>query len=322
LLIAQDATAGTASLVLIPSRLVTQFPGFGDGVFGDALKLGGPQLAADTLANKLEVQVDDTWVLTRDGLETLVDAVGPVSVDVDVDVKPTTGGDGTPVLSPGVQQLGGEAASGFALFGVPEENELDRVARLQLVLDGVLDKLPATAQEIAAQLPTGDASKSTDPARVAEALRLLGAARRAGSLNYVALPVLDIDTGSDTKNYRLDQKGVAALQAGDLAGSVPPNEWRPENRVVVRNGVGTAGLGQSVTRRLNTGGFVVVESGNADEFGFAQTVVEVFDSGERAMAAGRAVAALLGMSDEVVEVSNVEQSVADVIVTVGADYKP
>jgi hypothetical protein len=298
-------------------------PGFGDGVFGTALHLGGPQLAADTIGNQLGVLVDGTWTLAPAGLTALVDAFGPVNVDVDVEVHPAKSGDGTPVLSAGVQPLDGAAASGFALYQGADEEDLDRTARLQLVLDGVLGALPKTAAEIAAKLPAEPASQSSlAPPRLAETLRELAVTKASGKLTENVLPVLDIDTGADQKTYRLDTKGVAPILSTDLAGSVPANAFRPSNRVIVRNGVGTAGLGQSVTRKLNAGGFVVVQSGNADSFGNPQTVVQVFDSGTRAADEGRAVAALLGVSDEAVEVSDENQSVADVTVIVGADYQP
>ncbi len=322
-LIAVDAEAGTASMTLVPSRLITQMPGYGDGVFGSALHLGGPQLAADTIGNQLGVLVDGTWTLTPQGLAALVDGLAPVSIEVDAEIGPVKSGDGAPVLSAGVQPLDGAAASGYALYQGAEETDLDRTARLQLVLDGVLDALPKEAAQITPKLPPAPASKTTlEPARLAETLRAVAEIKAAGKLTETLLPVVDIDTGAEQKTYRLDTKGLEPILTTDLAGSVPPNPYRPSNRVVVRNGVGTVGIGQGVTHKLNAGGFVVVQSGNADSFGYAATVVQVFDSSTRAGEEGRAVAALLGVSDEAVEVSDVEQSVADVIVIVGADYTP
>jgi hypothetical protein len=159
-------------------------------------------------------------------------------------------------------------------------------------------------------------------ATIAETLRRLAEARAAQKLTYTVVPVTDIDNGSDEETTRVDPEQLTALVAAELAGSVPANEFRPDNRVVVRNGVGTTGIGQSVTRRLNAAGFSVVQTGNADNFNYKTTQVLIFDSSDRSVSEGEAVAAALGLSADTVEVSDVEQSVADVIVTIGADYTP
>jgi len=185
----------------------------------------------------------------------------------------------------------------------------------------VLDKLPKTGPEITALLPAA-AVASAPPARVAETLQQLAQAKAAQKLTYKVVAVTDIDDGSDLETTRVDGPQLAALVAAELAGSVPANAYRPDNRIVVRNGVGTAGIGQTVTRRLNAAGFSVVQTGNADNFDYKTTQVLIFDSGDRAVSEGEAVAAALGLSADAVEVSDVEQSVADVIVTVGADFVP
>jgi LCP family protein required for cell wall assembly len=314
-----DSASANASLVLVPSRVLSQVPGYGSASFGEALKLGGPQLSQDTLANQLGIIVDSNWLVTQDQLAALVDAVGGVDVNVDVDL-PGGSESSNVVLSQGQQHLSGQAAAAYAVYSVPDKPELGRLTRLQAVLVGVLDALPKTSAEISPLVP---ATPSGPPrATVADTLRRLAEAKAAEKLSYKVVPVTDIDNGSDEETTRIDADQLAALIGSDLAGSVPPNAFRPDNRVVVRNGVGTAGIGQTVTRRLNAAGFSVVQTGNAENFNYKTTQVLIFDSGDRAVSEGEAVAAALGLSADTVEVSDVEQSVADVIVTVGADYAP
>lgn len=314
-LLVTDPAAASGSVILVPSRMLSQIPGHGSSVFGEALALGGVQLSQDALANQLGVVVDRAWLLKTAELAALVDSMGGVEVEVDVDL-PGGPQSSEVVLRPGRQLLGGAAAAAFATYGLEGQPELGRLTRFQVVLVAVLDKLPKTAPEIA-QLLAGAPGTA---APVAESLRLLAAARAVQKLAYKVIPVTDIDSGSDEETTRVDPDQLAALVAAELAPSVPPNAFRPENEVVVRNGVGTAGLGQSVTRRLNAVGFVVVQSGNADTFGYARSQVAIFDSTEESVQRGEAVAAALGLTPEAVEVSDLQQSVADVIVTIGADY--
>lgn len=310
-LLVTDAEAGAGAVVLVPTRMLSQVPGFGSAVFGEALKLGGddgPQLAKDTLTNQLGVIVDESWVVTASALGSLVDAVGGVDVAVDVDLP----GDATSsdvALRQGQQNLRGTEAAAFATYGVTGQPELGRLNRLQLVLAGVLDKL--------AQAPV---QTTIIPGPVADALRLLATARAAQQLSYKVVPVTDVDSGSDQETTRIDSAPLAELVASVLAGSVPANEFRPDNRVVVFNGVGNPAVGQSVTRRLNAAGFVIEKTSNADNFNYSQSQVLIFDSGDRAVARGEAVAVALGLSVDVVEASEDQQDVADVIVTIGADY--
>lgn len=317
-----DPATGIASMVLVPSRVLSQVPGYGSALFGEALKFGGAQLSADTVANQVGVIVDGTWLLSLGGLAALVDSVG--GIDVVVDVALPGGKDSSDVvLDQGQQHLGGQAAAAFATYSVAGQPELGRLTRLQLVLTAVLDVLPKTTTEIMSKLPLPEGESSGAPRTIeAESLRLLAVAKVAQKLFYKVVPVTDVDSGSDEETTRIDPAQLAELVTSTLAASVPANEFRPDNRVVVRNGVGTAGVGQTVTRRLNAAGFSVVQTGNADKFDYQRTQVLIFDSSDRSVGRGEAVAAALGLPADDVEVSDVEQSVAEVIVTVGADYAP
>ena len=323
-LFATDPATGNASIVLVPARMLSQVPGFGSASFGEALKFGGAQLANDTLANQLGVIIDDGWVATQADLAALVDGVAGVDVEVDTEL-PGGKESSDVVLRPGQQHLGGQAAAAFATYGIPGQPELGRLTRFQLVLAALLDKLPKKAAQITPLVPVPKrqaGSTATRPDAIAQSLQLLAQARAVQQLTYKPIPVIDIDNGSDTETTRADPDQLAALVQADLAGSVPANDFRPDNRIVVRNGVGTAGVGQSVTRRLNAAGFSVVQTGNADNFDYKLSQVLIFDSGDRAVSEGEAVAAALGLLADRVEVSVDQQSVADVIVTIGADYVP
>ena len=60
---------------------------------------------------------------------------------------------------------------------------------------------------------------------------------------------------------------------------------------------------------------------NKQGFGVKESVVVVFDSSDASLAKARRVASLLGLPASAVRIGTQTQSVADVIVVVGADYK-
>lgn len=316
-LLVTDRATSQASIVLIPSRFVTQIPGYGSAVFGEALRFGGPLLSKETLANQIEIIVDDALLLSPEALAALVDSVGGVTVDVDVDLP---GGDESSKITLPAgqdQHLAGPQAAAFAMYGVDGQPELGRLSRVQAVLTGVLDQLVANGVEIDSVIPT---SAATPTATVTESLRLLAKAREAQTLSYQVIPVSDIDVGDDSETTRIDTAQLTPMIAAELAGSVPLNEFRPDNRVIVFNGVGTAGIGQSVTRKLNAVGFRVVKTSNAEAFDVKTTQVLIFDNSDRTVRLGEAVARALGLAEDAVEVSDITQDAAEVLIYVGADY--
>lgn len=324
-LIATDPETGRAAVMLLPSRVLTEVPGHGDTTFGRALALGGADLSRDTLANLMGVIVDGTWTLTAPGLQAMVDEVGGVIVDVDADVtRKDKDGVTEVLLKAGAQQtLDGESAVRFATFVAPDEQELARLPRLQAVLEGLVERLPKTAPAVSALLPgTAGSVASVPPATLAEQLMALADARRREAMSPAVLPVSEVDAGGEQVTYRLEQVELDNLVQKDFAGSVPENPFGSKNRVLIRNGVGTAGLGQSVTRKLLPAGFRVVGTGNAPTFDHEKTVVLVFDSADEDVELGQRVAEVLGVSDDAVQLSDIDQTVADVIVIIGRDYKP
>ncbi|HZG95377.1 MAG TPA: LCP family protein [Mycobacteriales bacterium] len=316
-LVATDPATARASVTLLPSRIITEVPGFGDSMLGKGLALGGPDLAAETAANLLGVMVDGTWTVSPEGLAGLIDAIGGVTAEVDVEVK-TTGAGGV-TIEPGTHLLTGLEAAAFATYQGPEERELAKLPRMQAVLMAVVKAMPPTAATL---LPSAGSESSIDPAPLAEQLRLLAAAESTAAVSYAVLPVSELEFGGDEVTYKLETAEAQALVESNLAASVPESAFGRSNRVLVQNGVGTAAITRTVTKKLLPAGFRVVDSGNADSFTHQKTVVLVFDDSAESIAVGERVAEVLGLPAEAVQISTIAQTTADVIVIVGADYRP
>lgn len=319
-LLAHDPASRAGSVVLVPPQAIVPVAGTGSLTVGRALRDATADRTRNAVADALGVLVDGGWVLDQPSLVRLVDGVGGVDVDVDVPVLRQ----GRVVLQPGRQRLAGAEAVLFLTYRAPDEQEQSRLARVQHVLDALLQALPADAgkaQLLLDGLGTGSTSTLGTPA-LTELLEGLRADDTADALQYDSLPVLPIDTGTGAvSSARIDPAAARAVVDRLLAQSVPPGAREAGNRVLVLNGVGTPGLGEQVRAVLVPEGFVFVGSRNASRFGYARTQVLVPAQTSQAQALGARVAAALGLGSDAVRTTDQLGTVADVVVLVGADFR-
>ncbi len=325
-LMVYDVDNTTAGSVLVPSRLFVEGPTPGGLPFGDTVQLGETGAPGTSLADTLDVVVDDTWQVSDEMLAQLVEAVGGVLVDVDTEILQETPS-GQQVVIVGEadgQLLGPKQAVAFANYLAPEENEEARLARFGQVLAQVTQRLPEDPQELLATLErvgaTENATLSTES--LADFLLGYGDVGRGGDTSYQSLPVNTLETGGRVPALVVEAEGLERLRAGLLVDSLPPDAGGEEIVVYVQNGVGTPGIEQDAAELLRDEGYDFFNGGNASEFGREQTLVLIPDSTPASQALGDDVAATLGVPESAVQVSDQGSSIADVIVVLGADFKP
>ena len=317
-LLAHDDAVGEGVAVLVPPQVLVDVPGTGSVPLGRALATVPGTAVRNALSDLMGVTVDDGWVVDQAVLATLVDAVGGVEVDVDVQVVQGQ----AVVLSAGPQRLAGAGAVALLTYRAPGEQEQARLARVQEVLEGIVAAVPAAPQLTAVLGGLGPRSASTaPPEQLAELLLGLQSDAAADRLQVDVLPVVDLDPGGDVTAFRIDPAAASALADRLLGPSVPPGTREGGNRVLVLNGVGTPGLGESVRAKLVPAGFVFAGSDNAPRFGYATTQVLVPDATPEGQALGERVAKALGLPDLQIGTQELG-TVADVVVVVGADFRP
>ena len=223
------------------------------------------------------------------------------------------------VLNPGSARLSGQQAQLFMTYLAPGEEEQVRLARLQAVLDAVLQALPADIATLVGGLGQGSVLTAKLPQLVA-VLKALKSQTASSDVQYRSLPVVKVDAGNDEVRFRLDRDAAQQLVDELLAQSVPPGARTEGNRVLVLNGVGTPGLGESVRAKLVPAGFVYVGSRNADAFNQCCTQVLVKDATAAGGALGARVAQALGVPVSSVKSSDQIGTIADVVVIVGKDF--
>lgn len=319
-LYAYDGDSRQASLVLIPPSTLTDVAGIGNVVLANAMRLGGPTAARESVSDLMGILVDHHWTLSQEAFVALVDRAGGVVLDVDVDVVV---GRQTVLRAGGGQRLDGATALTYATYVQQGQDQITFQARLQRVMEALLAALPASVAELATSVTAlGNGSRTSwDPQALAAFLDGVRKAQAEDRYEPQVLPVTPIDTGSGSPAFSIKVDEVATLVNTQLAASIPPGRDDGDNRVLVLNGVGTPGLGASVARKVRNE-FRIVGTRNKQGFGVAQSVVVVFDLTDASLAKARRVATLLGLPETAVRTSTQTQSVADVIVVIGADYKP
>ncbi len=325
-LMVYDADNGMAGAVLVPSRLFVEGPTPGGLPFGDTVQLGETGAPGTSLADTLGVVVDDTWQVSNAMLGQLVTAADGVLVDVDTDIiaKTPSGQDEVVVNAGEGQLLGPKDAVAFATYLGPDENEESRLARFGQVLASTTQRLPEQRDDLLAALDDIDATENAtlNSESLADFLLGFGDVGRGGDTSYQSLPVKPLETGSRNPALIVEPEGLDRLRAGLLADSLPPDAGGDEIVVLVQNGVGTPGLEQDAAALLRDEGYGFFNGGNANQFGRDQTLVLIPDSTPASEALGEDVAATLGVPASSVQVTEQGSSIADVIVILGADFKP
>lgn len=323
-MLATDPHDDSGAVVLMPSRLLLDAAGAGTVFFGDTPTLG-KNAPAESLSNALGVTVDGSWSLTPSGLAALVDDVGGVDVTVDRDiVVRQPNGDRVVLLTAGPQHLKGSSAAVYATYLAPGEPEEARLARFNEVLQQVLGGLPTQAADVSplVQHLGGDSQATVSDAALSAFLASLAKATQADGTLFQNLPVKSLETGGGPPAYSLDAVGAAALVDGALAASKPTDAAAQNVRVLVQNGVGTPGLGEQAYQKLHAAGFTFIPGGNANHFGSQKTVVLIPDGSSESIQTGQSVAKALGVPAGSVMIDDQGQTVADIVVILGQDFKP
>ena len=319
-LLSLDADTGRGAVVLVPTTMVADVPGYGLLPVGDAGAFGGPPLLELTLENQLGIAVDATVRLTEQDWAALFARTGGFEVDV---ARPLTtpGLDGTPErrFEPGAQFLDGPRLAELLTIEVEGEDELTSFARVRQVVEGLLvtagqdDGLDAVFDDGAPMLTT------SEPDVVERVLRGLAGPDALDRVVLRTLPVTVMGSG-DGVFYRLDEERATQFVTDVLGGTEEVPEAATDGlRLEILNGNGRAGIGADVAAELVPLGHTVAITRNAENFDHPSTRVLVYGDDEEHVTAAQEIVDTLGVGR--IEISDVPSSIVDVTVLVGADYR-
>jgi hypothetical protein len=325
-LLAHDTGDNSGSEVLIPSRVITDVCGYNTLNFGDILtKPDGETASRQALSAMLSnITIDGSWIVSTTQLAKLIDALGGVTVDVDVDVVQHTGGGGGRVLvATGSQRhLTGTQAVEYATYTASSnEDAALQLARLQQVIDATVLALPPSATGIAAQLRSLGATGESTLGATKLSSFLLGfaaAERGTGTLLPTDLPTTIIDSGG-APSYSVDTTNADALVKSHLSASLPADAGTHRTTVYLLNGVGSPGLVATTCTKLAAKNITYAGSRNAATFNHPTSSIVVSNAN---IPLGYKVADALRLPHSDVLRTSQTQTIADVIVTLGGDYRP
>jgi anionic cell wall polymer biosynthesis LytR-Cps2A-Psr (LCP) family protein len=330
-LLAHDPSTNSGVEVLVPAQVISDVCGYGPQAFGNVLGYpDGETQSRAALSSMLNgTTIDGSWVLSVPQLEKLVDSVGGITVsNVDVNVVERTSGGGGRILVPAGpnRHLSGSQAVEYATYDASSSTgDAAQLARLQQVLDGTLQALPKSPAAIATvlgQLGTGGTS-TLGASKLSTLLAGLAADnQRTGGLFPTDLPVTQIDAGGRTPSYRVDDSagGVPQLVNGQFANSLPAGAGAGRPTVLLLNGVGTPGLVETACPRLSNAGFAYAGGNNAATFNNRRSSIQIRSTSD--MAEGQRLAAALGLSTGDIQLNPSNETLADLVVVLGGDYKP
>ena len=323
-----DSEADRGSVVLVPTTMVADVPGYGLLPVGDAGAFGGVPLLELTLENQLGVAVDATVRVTEQDWAALfartggfeVDVAQPIAVPATDDTDATDDA-GAPErrFEPGTQFLDGPRLAELLTVDVAGEDELTSFARVRQVVEGFL----ATAESeggLDAVFEDGAPMLTASDVEVVErVLRGLAGPDVVDRVVLRTLPVTVMGSG-DAVFYRLDEDRASDFVTEVLGGTEQVVDAPGEGlRIEILNGNGRAGIGADVATLLVPLGHTVAITRNAEAFDHPTTRVLIHGDGDEVVAAAQEIVDTLGVGR--IEVSEVPSSIVDITVLVGADFR-
>ena len=185
-----DPSRNLVSFLSVPRDTLVYIPGHGMDKVNNADVYGGPQLAAATVSQLLGVPVDNYVLLNFTGFESLVDAMGGVTVDVGQAMyhyDPMDGGIYTIDLPAGTQHLDGAQALEYVRYRSFPLGDITRTTDQQSFLKALVQQ--AMKPENLVRLPVlvpqlvGDVRTNLS---LSQMLDLAGFLPRAGNLQTVS----------------------------------------------------------------------------------------------------------------------------------------
>ncbi|MGW5396582.1 LCP family protein [Streptomyces sp. NPDC003952] len=310
-LLVDNVTTKQGATVLVPNTLnVTKDDGTA-AQLGKAVEDGGLGVR-ESLDSVFGTRIGGTWRLDTPFLENFVELVGGIEVDTDVAV-PADDAAKVPAVGQGPKQsLSGAMAVAYATYraqGEPEAKQLDRLGK---VLLGLLRKVPGDAKSAAMTVET--TGQILDPALNAQTLGALlsklGEHAKVGAYRTDVLGVKPDGGLTDEANKKVVKEVLGGSVTQAQPGALP--------RVGLKDATGDDKTNTAAKAALLNGGYTLVDGGKAEKTAPASQITYQ-DDAQRDKAVE--VAKTLGLPETAVK--KAENAVnADVVVTLGKDYKP
>ena len=307
MLITIDTVGKKLGMLSIPRDLWVNIPGFEArdrintaNFKGDAFRLpgGGPNLAMETIAVNLGIQVDNYIRINFTAFETLIDEINGIDVDVPQDIDdpryPDCCDGYDPLyISRGTTHMDGTLALKYARTRATYGGDFDRAARQQQVLIAVRDKilnmkmLPQIVTRAPKLYSTLSDSYDTD-LTLEQLVDLIGLVNDIDR-DSIDSAVINADylmneftTSEGAQVVLLDSQAFRKLREQMFYKPAPYTKSTIDTNILaldeiatieIQNGSARDGIANMTSEYLTEQGFSVVSVGNADQFNYENTII-------------------------------------------------
>lgn len=309
--LADDPARGTASMMTVASVTIVNTAGAGPMPIADVMVNDGAGASRDALAQLMGVKLNGSWVVSEPVLQGLVDMVGGIELNADAEVK---GADGAVLLPAGPSaNVRGAAARAYAALRINGEPPARGAERFGRVLQGVLKVLPDDPAYVADVLRNlaNIADPSLPDNRLAQVLTSMAKAVQAQKFKSADLPV--------RPDGILDVAAAGPVVKDLLGGSVQVAKADGPARVMITDASGKAGAQEAARIKVVNAGYSYVPGGAVEPKARPASTVQYSDDARREAAVQTALT--IGLTEAVVQKIEGEM-LADVVVTLGQDFKP
>lgn len=309
-LLVDNTTTKQGTTVLLPNTLAVAGDDGSTTTLGKSVDDDGRTGTRESIETLLGTKISGTWRLDTPYLEILVEQVGNIEVDTDIDVPDAKKG-AAPLVNKGeAQTLSGPMAVAYATYLAPGEAEAKQLSRFGEVMRAVLRKISEDPK--AATVTVETLAQVLDPSLpekdLGASLAKLASRAKVGDYKTAMLPVQDDGTLTDA--------ATRSVVKDILGGTVKAPEEGAPLRVAVRNATGNARAGESARIVLVNGGYAFVDSGKAKDEAESVVIYRTAEDKEKATE----VAKTLGLSAGAVKKGEPAAN-ADVSAVLGQDYK-
>jgi LCP family protein required for cell wall assembly len=323
LLLRFDPDTKKLTLLSIPRDTRTYIEGYGLSKINAANAKGGPALAAKTVSELLEgVGIDRYVRVNVQGIQSLVDALGGVTVYVPMDMKYQDDSQHLYInLKQGKQRLNGNKALQLLRYRYDKNGDIGRVQRQQLVMRALMEQAlnPATLARLPKILSVIQSHIDTN-LTVEELVALVGFGVQINRSNMQMLMVpgdFNGDGRKDISYWLPDNRRIQQMMAKYFdQGSGNTRDVDPAYlRVAIQDSTGKSAAVQSLITRLREAGYqnVSLDDTWREPLRVSRIVAQQGDGSSAA-----AIRSRLGFGE--VRVESTGSLMSDVTIQVGQDW--
>ncbi|WP_069172759.1 LCP family protein [Streptomyces griseus] len=309
-LLVDNVTTGQGTTVLLPNSLSVTLDDGSTTTLGKSVDEDGSTGTREAIDALFGTAISGTWRLDTPYLENLVELVGTIEVDTDIEVPDPKKGAAPLVRRGEAQTLNGQMAVAYATYRGPGEQDAEQLMRFGQVMRGVLRKMSEDPKSATVTVET--LAQILDPSLpeqdLGASLAKLAGHAKVGDYKTSLLPVQDDGT--------LTEKATEEVVKDILGGAVKSSEQGAAVRVGIKNATGSAGGTEAARVQLVNGGYAFVDSGKAA----AEATSEVLYGTPEDKAKAVEIAKTLGLPDSAAKQGKPAAN-ADVSVVLGQDYE-